>query len=70
VIVAHEDTKFCGYGGEIAARIADECFTDLDAPVKRVAAVDTMVAYSPICEDYILPQKGDVLKAITDLAAY
>jgi 2-oxoisovalerate dehydrogenase E1 component len=70
VIVAHEDTKFCGYGGEIAARIADECFDSLDAPVKRVAAVDTMVAYSPICEDYILPQKDDVLKAITDLAGY
>ena len=70
VIVAHEDTKFCGYGGEIAARIADECFDSLDAPVKRVAAIDTMVAYSPICEDYILPQKDDVLKAIVSLAEY
>jgi 2-oxoisovalerate dehydrogenase E1 component len=70
VIVAHEDTKFCGYGGEIAAWIADECFTSLDAPVKRVAALDTMVAYSPICEDHILPQKDDVLQAILDLAAY
>jgi len=70
VIVAHEDTKFCGYGGEIAARIADECFTDLDAPVKRVAALDTMVAYSPICEDHILPQKSDMLRAIVELAAY
>jgi 2-oxoisovalerate dehydrogenase E1 component len=70
VIMAHEDTKFCGYGGEIAAWIAEECFTSLDAPVKRVAALDTMVAYSPICEDYILPQKDDVLQAILDLAAY
>jgi 2-oxoisovalerate dehydrogenase E1 component len=70
VIVAHEDTLFCGYGGEVAARIADECFMDLDAPVKRVAALDTMVAYSPICEDYILPQKDDVLAAIREIAAF
>jgi 2-oxoisovalerate dehydrogenase E1 component len=70
VIVAHEDTMFCGYGGEVAALIADRCFMDLDAPVKRVAAVDTMVAYSPICEDYILPQKDDVLKAIREIAAF
>jgi len=70
VIVAHEDTLFCGYGGEIAARIADECFMDLDAPVRRVAALDTMVAYSPRCEEHILPQKDDVLRAIRDLAAF
>jgi len=70
VIVAHEDTLFCGYGGEVAALIADHCFMDLDAPVKRVAAVDTMVAYSPNCEDYILPQKDDVLKAIREIAAF
>jgi 2-oxoisovalerate dehydrogenase E1 component len=70
VIVAHEDTLFCGYGAEIAARIADQCFLDLDAPVKRVAALDTMVAYSPACEDHILPQKGDLLRAIRDLAAF
>jgi 2-oxoisovalerate dehydrogenase E1 component len=70
VIVAHEDTLFCGYGGEIAARIADECFMDLDAPVRRVAALDTMVAYSPICEEHILPQKDDVLAAIRELAAF
>jgi len=70
VIVAHEDTLFCGYGGEIAARIADECFMDLDAPVKRVAAIDTMVAYSPICEDYILPQKDDLLRAIRAIGEF
>ena len=70
VIVAHEDTMFCGYGGEVAALIADRCFMDLDAPVKRVAAIDTMVAYSPICEDYILPQKDDVLKAIREISAF
>src|SRR5205085_1181536 len=70
VIVAHEDTMFCGYGAEIAAKIADECFTDLDAPVKRVAALDCMVAYAPTLEDHILPQKNDVLKAINEIAKY
>jgi len=70
VIVAHEDTQFCGYGAEIAAKIADECFSDLDAPVKRVAALDCMVAYAPTLEDHILPQKQDVLNAIRELAAY
>ena len=70
VIVAHEDTMTCGFGAEIAARIADGCFTDLDAPVKRVAAVDTYCAYAPTSEEYILPQKDDVLRAIREIAAY
>ena len=70
VIVAHEDTLFCGYGGEVAARIAEECFLDLDAPVKRVAALDCMVAYAPTLEEHILPQKNDVLGAIREVAAY
>jgi 2-oxoisovalerate dehydrogenase E1 component len=70
VIVAHEDTLFCGFGAEVAARIADECFMDLDAPVRRVAALDCMVAYAPKLEDHILPQKDDVLRAILELARY
>jgi 2-oxoisovalerate dehydrogenase E1 component len=70
VIVAHEDTLFCGFGGEIVARIASECFMDLDAPVKRVAALDSPVAYSPHLEDVILPQKDTVLAAIRDIAAF
>jgi 2-oxoisovalerate dehydrogenase E1 component len=70
VIVAHEDTLSWGYGAEIAARIADELFGDLDAPVKRIGAMDTFVAYQPILEDAILPQPRDVLKAIVDLKAY
>jgi 2-oxoisovalerate dehydrogenase E1 component len=70
VIVAHEDTMFCGYGAEVAARIASECFMDLDAPVRRVAALDAPVAYSPQLEDVILPQKDTMLKAIRDIAAF
>ena len=70
VIVAHEDSLSFGYGAEIAARIADELFEYLDAPVKRVAALDTFVAYAPQLEDAILPQATDVAKAIAELKAY
>jgi 2-oxoisovalerate dehydrogenase E1 component len=70
VIVAYEDMQSWGYGAEIAARIADELFEDLDAPVKRVAGMDTFVAYQPILEDVILPQPEKILKAILDLRAY
>jgi 2-oxoisovalerate dehydrogenase E1 component len=70
VIVAHEDTLSWGYGAEIAARIADELFDNLDAPVRRVAAKDTFVAYQPQVEDEILPQATDVFKAIVELAGY
>jgi 2-oxoisovalerate dehydrogenase E1 component len=70
VIVAHEDTLSWGYGAEIAARIADELFEDLDAPVKRVAATDTFVAYQPVLEDVILPQADDLFKAMESLAKF
>jgi 2-oxoisovalerate dehydrogenase E1 component len=70
VIVAHEDMLSWGYGAEIAARIADELFDYLDAPVKRVAAMDTFVAYQPILEDAILPQPEDLVRAITQLGKY
>ena len=70
VIVAHEDMLSWGYGAEIAARIADELFDQLDAPVKRVAAKDTFVAYQPILEDEILPQAEDLFKAMEQLANY
>jgi len=70
VIVAHEDMLSWGYGAEIAARIGDELFDDLDAPVKRIGAMDTFVAYQPVLEDAILPQPDTVLKAIAELHAY
>jgi len=68
VLVAHEDTLSWGYGAEIAARIADELFFHLDAPVKRLAAQDTWVAYAPAVEDAILPQPSDFLNAYRTLA--
>jgi 2-oxoisovalerate dehydrogenase E1 component len=70
VIVAHEDMLSWGYGAEIAARIADELFGDLDAPVRRIGAMDTFVAYQPLLEDAILPQPKTILDAIVKLKAY
>ena len=70
VLVVHEDQLTCGFGAEIAARISDELFDELDAPVKRVAAMDCPVAYHPDLEERILPQSSDVLAGIRQLAAY
>ncbi len=70
VIVAHEDSLSWGYGAEIAARISSEIFEHLDAPVRRVGALDTFVGYAPQLEDAILPQVGDVLRAIVELHGY
>jgi 2-oxoisovalerate dehydrogenase E1 component len=70
VLVAHEDMLSWGYGAELAARIADELFDSLDAPVRRVGAMDTFVAYQPLLEDAILPQPETILKAIVDLKAF
>ena len=70
VIVAYEDTRSWGYGAEIAARIADELFDQLDAPVRRVAATDTFCAYQPQLEDVILPQTEDIVRAVRELAKY
>ena len=70
VVIAHEDQLTCGFGAELAARIVDQLFEHLDAPVRRVAALDTPVAYSPVLEELILPQSSHVLKAIKDVAGY
>ena len=70
VVVAYEDVRAFGYGAEIAARIADELFEYLDAPVRRVAAKDTWVAYEPGLEAAILPQESDLLAALESLARY
>jgi 2-oxoisovalerate dehydrogenase E1 component len=70
VLVVHEDCISWGYGAEIAARIADELFEFLDAPVRRVAAKDLYVPYHPILEAAMLPQVADVVKAARDLVAF
>jgi 2-oxoisovalerate dehydrogenase E1 component len=70
VIVAHEDSRSWGYGAEIAARIADELFDDLDAPVRRVGALDTFVGYAPALEDAILPQVRTLADAIREIGRY
>ena len=69
-LVAYEDMRSWGYGAEIAARIADELFDDLDAPVRRIASKDVFVAYQPTLEDAILPQPEDIRKAMVELAGY
>jgi 2-oxoisovalerate dehydrogenase E1 component len=68
--VIHEDSRSWGYGAEIAARIGEELFEYLDAPVRRIGALDTFVGYSPVLEDAILPQVEDVVKAMRELKRY
>jgi 2-oxoisovalerate dehydrogenase E1 component len=70
VIVAHEDMLSWGYGAEIAARIGDELFHDLDAPVRRIGAMDTFVAYQPLLEDVILPQPEKLFAAMKELTEF
>src|SRR3712207_1224453 len=70
VVVLYEDAISWGYGAEIAARIADECFARLDAPVKRVASTDTFVGYAPRLEDAILPQVDDIKRACEEVVKF
>jgi len=70
VVIAHEDQLTCGFGAELAARIVGGLFEHLDAPVRRVAALDAPVAYYPDLEEEILPQSGDVLAAIQEISKY
>jgi 2-oxoisovalerate dehydrogenase E1 component len=70
VIVAYEDMLSFGYGAEIAARIGEELFHELDAPVKRIAAMDTFCAYQPKLEDVILPQTETIVTAVKNILDY
>jgi len=70
VIVGYEDSLSWGYGAEIAAAIADECYAWLDAPVRRVASTDTFVGYAPRPEDAILPQANDFKRAYEEIVKF
>jgi 2-oxoisovalerate dehydrogenase E1 component len=70
VLVLHEDNVSWGYGAEIAARIADELFEFLDAPVRRLAGKDVFIPYHPVLEDAVLPQPADIVRAARALASY
>ena len=70
MLVLHEDTKTGGFGGEIAATIAEEAFEQLDAPVRRLAAPDSPVPFAPSLEKAFIPQVDDVAAALRELAAY
>lgn len=70
VIIVHEDTLTAGFGAEIAARIAENCFTNLDAPVRRIAAKDAHIPYSPILENAILPSREGIYRGIKELAQF
>ena len=70
VLVLHEDNVSWGYGAEIAARVADELFEFLDAPVRRLAGKDVYIPYHPVLEEAVLPQPADIVQAVKELAAY
>jgi pyruvate/2-oxoglutarate/acetoin dehydrogenase E1 component len=70
VLVAHEDSRTGGFGAEIATSIAEECFELLDAPLARVAALDSPIAFAPELENAILPQESHITAALERLAAY
>lgn len=71
VVVAHEDVLFGGFGGEIAAQIAENCFLNLDAPVKRVGMkYVAAVPHAPIMEDVVLPQTEDIVQAVEEILAF
>jgi 2-oxoisovalerate dehydrogenase E1 component beta subunit len=70
LLILHEDTRTSGFGAEIAAQVAEEAFENLDAPIKRVAAPDTPIPFSPPLEKAFIPQVADVASALRELVAY
>ena len=70
LLICHEETKTSGFAGEIAACVNEECFEELDAPILRVAAKDSHIAYCPTSEDYLLPQVDDVYQMLKKLINY
>ena len=70
LMIAHEEHKTSGFAGEIAARVNEECFSSLDAPILRVCSKDTHVAYCPGLEEVILPQTNDVYDKLKELLEY
>jgi 2-oxoisovalerate dehydrogenase E1 component beta subunit len=70
VLIVHEDTRTGGIAGEITARINEQAFAWLDAPVLRVTAHDVPLPYAPSLEDFVLPQTSDIVRAVRQLAAY
>jgi len=70
LLVVHEDTLAGGWGGEVASWVGEHCFADLDAPVRRLGALDTHVAYEPTLERAILPQMSDIVDAARELLAF
>ena len=69
-IVIHEDTLTGGFGGEIASRIAENCFESLDGPVKRIGAKDTPIPYHPVLENHVLPTRDNIYNTLKELLTY
>jgi 2-oxoisovalerate dehydrogenase E1 component beta subunit len=70
ILVAHEATRSCGVGAEVAALISEEAFEDLDAPVRRLTAADVPIPFSPPLEQAVLPQPDDMKEALNELLSY
>ncbi len=70
IIIVHEDTLTAGFGAEIAARVAENCFEHLDGPVRRIAAKDSHIPYNPVLESIVLPSREEIYKGIKNMLKY